>query len=876
MSRRATKSVTSRGGDDDDDEDWVSERNYSRVKSVVDSSSSAAEKGHDAAPAKMTESGEGDVDDENLTTPSQTKPPPPPKSFFNNIAALTKNVIDLEDDQDIYNRNSQNAEHYVVSMFKSEGEKEGFVYHQRNNEMKEQQRKYGRQSKEFSRAERSWGERVSGEKTEHEKLMLANMTTMPRNERKSYFEVDAKRRKNRSNSEKEENGKGLNLPPEYYARKNGVFVISPMGSFMRRWDVLIIGALLWTAVVTPAEVAFTKPTLKTNTGIVLFFLNRVIDAFFITDIFINFVLAIPEAQTGHIVYDRRYIARMYLRTWFLIDFLSVIPTDMITIIVDSEKIQNLTLLRALRLFRLAKLLRILRTMRLFKRLEMRYTIDYSMLALSKFAIITVVLAHWMACAFGFVHDLGQNAGLDTWLESTYFGCVAELTPEEEAEDKLGCVPLFDRYIASLYWSSMTITTIGYGDIQPKTTEERIFVIIAMLAGAFQYGYVVGAVGNVIATKNARSSGLKNILTDLNELFEDLPSTPQEMRVKLREFFKYRLGDKKSDEAKTSALMSVMSPKLRAELVVLQNMWMRDVDFFHAFPESLVLSLSLKIMPQTYPPKELILEKGDYLDRFYMIRRGVVIVNGRIVTAGQVIGEEFILDPGRSTIIVQTITFSDIYTLSYEDLEVELKHYPDVQRLLRRRKIRAKMRRELMAYTRAHNALMLYGEKSDLYCWYDERPEFYLQKLKIIYGADGGGIINPEGETAQLRTRAVLTMQKYFRSKRTREKFKNLAASMCVAPVLSSNLKSSNPTRYISAAIDVLHHRTLVSLKMIHHKLDSILALELPGKSERKFEEIQELSKSSSGYWGLTSMPSHQNTTLFRLLKSKMQEDEEKS
>ena len=43
----------------------------------------------------------------------------------------------------------------------------------------------------------------------------------------------------------------------FLARKQGVLDASPLGSFMRKWDFLIIGALLWTAVVTPAEVAFS-------------------------------------------------------------------------------------------------------------------------------------------------------------------------------------------------------------------------------------------------------------------------------------------------------------------------------------------------------------------------------------------------------------------------------------------------------------------------------------------------------------------------------------------------------------------------------------------------------------------------------------------
>ena len=160
-------------------------------------------------------------------------------------------------------------------------------------------------------------------------------------------------------------------------------------------------------------------------------------------------------------------------------------------------------------------------------------------------------------------------------------------------------------------------------------------------------------------------------------------TRQEMRVKLREFFKYKHGDTTLDLEKTTALMSEMSPRLRAELVILRNNWMRDVEFFHDFPESLVLALSLKMKQQTYPPKELILEKGDYMDKFFMIRKGVLVANGRIITAGQVFGQDFIVEPGRSAQFLQTITFSDVYSLSYQDLKDEVKHYPDVQVMLKK-------------------------------------------------------------------------------------------------------------------------------------------------------------------------------------------------
>lgn len=470
-------------------------------------------------------------------------------SFFTNIAELTKDVLDMDEASSRTGAEVLNTEGFVVSLFRNKPKKGMNSMEMEMVEMK----RIGARQHEKKRTERTWGERVM-EGAEEDDDWKAGM----------HNSKSAKRASRSSSKRMRAECEGLDNANSFYSRKQGVFVLSPLGTFMRRWDFLIIGALLWTAVVTPAEVAFARPSLNA-----LFVLNRIIDLFFITDLFINFFLAIPEAKTGHIIYDRRYIAITYLRSWFLIDFLSVIPSDLITILVEdaypNANVGNLTVLRALRLFRLAKLLRILRTMRLFKRLEMRYTIDYSMLALSKFAIVTVIFAHWMACAFGFVHDLGASAGHDTWMMNTYFGDFSVDDTCYDPVDPLSCVPGFDKYIAALYWSSMTITTIGYGDIAPKTNEERIFVIVAMLAGAFQYGYVVGAVGNVISTKNSRTSGLKNSLTDLNELFADLPTTPQEMRVKLREFFKYKHGDTKLDLEKTTAATFLTSKIGRAHV-----------------------------------------------------------------------------------------------------------------------------------------------------------------------------------------------------------------------------------------------------------------------------------------------------------------------
>jgi voltage-gated potassium channel len=53
----------------------------------------------------------------------------------------------------------------------------------------------------------------------------------------------------------------------------------------------------------------------------------------------------------------------------------------------------------------------------------------------------------------------------------------------------------------IYWAITTITTVGYGDITPKTTEGKIVAIVVMLVGIGTATLLIGAVAqHFIATK----------------------------------------------------------------------------------------------------------------------------------------------------------------------------------------------------------------------------------------------------------------------------------------------------------------------------------------------------------------------------------------
>jgi hypothetical protein len=174
--------------------------------------------------------------------------------------------------------------------------------------------------------------------------------------------------------------------------------------FLKKWDALSLSLLFYTASVTPYEVAFLASTSETSTINVdmLFLLNMCVDAIFFTDLFIQIRTPFRDEETGRLVLSIKRIFQKYASSWFVLDLVSVLPFDFIPYMLGGGGLQQLTLLRFVRLMRLLKLLRVFRASRKLKRLQVSSGLRYATLEISKIAVVTIFLCHWMACGYKLV------------------------------------------------------------------------------------------------------------------------------------------------------------------------------------------------------------------------------------------------------------------------------------------------------------------------------------------------------------------------------------------------------------------------------------------------------------------------------------------
>lgn len=132
------------------------------------------------------------------------------------------------------------------------------------------------------------------------------------------------------------------------------------------WDFTMLLFMVGNLIIIPVGITFFKD--ETTTPWIIF--NVVSDTFFLMDLVLNFRTGIIIEDNSDIILDPETIKKKYLKTWFIVDFISSIPVDYIFLIVekgiDSEVYKTARALRIVRFTKILSLLRLLRLSRLIR------------------------------------------------------------------------------------------------------------------------------------------------------------------------------------------------------------------------------------------------------------------------------------------------------------------------------------------------------------------------------------------------------------------------------------------------------------------------------------------------------------------------------
>jgi hypothetical protein len=379
-------------------------------------------------------------------------------------------------------------------------------------------------------------------------------------------------------------------------------VIDPSTRFIRRWDIMTTLALVIVAFVTPIEVSLFSidaESLQTDPDIIsMFLLNRVIDLIFLFDMGIQACLFYDTVQDNmkRTVKQQPMIVKHYLRTWFFIDFISVIPFDIIALIPngsgDGGKINasKFKLVRVIRLLRLLKLTRILRASRILARWRNKISFSYALRECIRLCSLLLILVHWIACIWLMVHDLEceQDCMVDPDGDRTWFTVYAGNMGLERgpAGEGLSTLIVADqtrtfRYSAAVYWTAMSLTSIGYGDLNAQNEMERWICTTIMLVMGVAWAYIIGNFSSIITTGDPLATEYKQSMDQLNRFCKlHKNELPQQLQEELRGYlYESRCVQ---EHCHYNKLLTKMSDKLRerVSLITTEQLTKKVFLFFH--------------------------------------------------------------------------------------------------------------------------------------------------------------------------------------------------------------------------------------------------------------------------------------------------------
>ncbi|XP_032879341.1 cyclic nucleotide-gated cation channel alpha-3 [Amblyraja radiata] len=467
-------------------------------------------------------------------------------------------------------------------------------------------------------------------------------------------------------SSRESNTQSAAGNPEQQGKRNkkkkDLLIIDPAEHLYYRWLSIITMPVLYNWCMLVCRSCFEELQIK---HLALWLtLDYVSDTIYIMDSLVRFRTGFLEQ--GLLVKDGKKLRDNYTRMpQFKLDVLSILPTDLAYLSFGFKYPE----------VRFNRLLRFSRMFEFFDRTETRTNYP-NIFRIGNLVLYILIIIHWNGCIY-YAISKSIGFGTDTWV-------YPNISHPEYGR-------LSRKYIYCLYWSTLTLTTIGETP-PPVRDEEFLFVVIDFLVGVLIFATIVGNVGSMISNMNASRAEFQSKIDAIKQYMQ-FRKVSKDLEARIIKWFDYLWINKKSINEKE--VLKNLPDKLKAEIAINVHLdTLKKVRIFSDCEAGLLIELVLKLQPQVYSPGDYICRKGDIGREMYIIKEGklaVVADDGVtqfvVLSDGSYFGEISILNikgskaGNRRTANIRSIGYSDLFCLSKVDLMEALTEYPDAKKIL---------------------------------------------------------------------------------------------------------------------------------------------------------------------------------------------------
>ncbi|XP_078362093.1 cyclic nucleotide-gated channel alpha-3-like isoform X3 [Oculina patagonica] len=439
--------------------------------------------------------------------------------------------------------------------------------------------------------------------------------------------------------------------------KDKKFILDPDGLPICVWFYVLVFAIrynLWALITRIAFPEAQSGFLK----IVWFLFDYFCDAIYALDIVIAARTGFLEE--GILVTDTKRVYMRYIRSVeFIADVVSLIPTDIL-----YAAFGPLPLLRVNRIVKGYKSFRI--------KAVMESQANYPTFLRVFFLMhLMFLLIHWNA-AFYYMISRAEGFGTNEWVYQ-------------------GNGSLYQQYLQSFYWSTLTLTAIG--DLPAPTSNlEYVYTIACYLTGVFMFATIVGNAGSIIVNRNAVRMDFEKQRENTKQYMKK-HNVPKDLQRRVVMWYDYSWArGRMSTGGGDLNSLTLLPNKLKTEIALHVNLeTLRKVTFLQKCQPEFLHHLVLQMKLRIFTPGDLVCRKGEVAREMYVIIDGRIEVIGdqgqvlKVLSGGDFFGEIGILSlsegQNRRTADVRTVGYVECFVLAKEDVLAAIRDYPEAQAVL---------------------------------------------------------------------------------------------------------------------------------------------------------------------------------------------------
>ncbi|GMH86668.1 hypothetical protein TrVE_jg10705 [Triparma verrucosa] len=472
-----------------------------------------------------------------------------------------------------------------------------------------------------------------------------------------------------------------------------------------RWDIYCGVLIVYSVMIIPWRIGFEVEA----EGLILYF-DYMVDICFAFDMLFCCFTAIYEED--RLITDLSVVRITYLKSWFGPDLLSTVPIDKVVelilgggseVTVDEmtqgvscdeytdtgdggagNELAGFRLIRILRLARLLKLMRLLKLSQKASAVDMNEMLNPAIRKLLAVLGKIMFMAHLLSCVWFGVNDCEPLA---KFISLSTMECDADnnqvVTLYKADWVMCGEASLTSQYIASFYWTIATMMAVGYGDVSPGTTAEKVYGITTQVVGAMSFGLIIATVGIIVDTINPEATIRKRKLDTLQAFMSERGCTKM-LKRQVKDHFEYYYANK--TVFPEVGIMMTLPANLKAQLIFeLNKKNLSDFHIFHNLDIVFATDLVIKLKPMCLGYRQSLGTFGGFNSEGYFISKGRLQALSPVGESEMSIcalfknGDDFELDSMLTDQIMRctyrAISVTDLYWMDNTDFRELSDEYP---------------------------------------------------------------------------------------------------------------------------------------------------------------------------------------------------------